>query len=289
MHSQVFRNPILWVLTLVVCAGLAVALSARVTRGDPPPPTPVPGMQTSGTPTDPGRGRPPYFVRPDVFAGRVVHLVGTNYSFSEGSKDPANGRLRNFNAWLRFGPGGAPDLFHLVSTYEDGSFHQEILTTPTEEIVVSEPAAAITSPDGSPVCLVRGTPAREMLESRVPYFVNQSALPQFGFQSQGSGPPSHVSRPAPPALSPGAVETFQSEPAVQRWTRQQPSGPSGMRTTHTLEVTNAGRVQVLQTQTIDASGRVVGDMWTANGPLEVFNPAAVPQNAFSLTREGCSA
>jgi hypothetical protein len=289
MRWQAFRSSAPWVLGLVICAGLAVGLSARVTRGDPPPPTPVPGAQATGTPTDPGRGRPPYFVRPDVFAGRVVHLVGTNYSFSEGSEDPANGRLRNFNAWLRFGAGGAPDLFHLISTYEDGSFHQEILTTPTEEIVVSEPASAIPSPNGPPICLVRGTPAPDVLQNRAPLFVDQSALARFGFQLQGSGPPSHLPRTTPSPPSAAAIGIYRIDPIVQRWTIQQPPGPAGMRTTHTLEVADAGRVQVLQTRTVDASGRLVGEMWTANGQLEVLNPVAVPQNAFSLTREGCSA
>lgn len=289
MRRQIFRTSVPCVLTLVVCAGLAVGLSARVTRGDPPPPTPVPGAQTSGTPTDAGRGRPPYFVRPGIFGGRVVHLVGTNYSSSEGSTDPANGRLRNFNAWLRFSPNGEPIAFHLISTYEDGSFHQEILTTPTEEVVVSEPASAITSPNGQPICLVRGTPAPDILLNRVPYFVDQGALPRFGFQLQASGPPTHVARAVSSALSAVAVEIYQPDPVVQRWTLQRPSSAAGLRTTHTLEVADAGRVQVLQTRTVDASGRLVGEMWTANGPLEVLNPATVPANAFSLTREGCSA
>lgn len=273
-------------IATVVIVGRNANLQVQGQAAVPTPPPPGPGF-TRPVPTP--QAQPAFYFVPAAFYGKVVHWWFTQSSSIAGASDPINGKPINVESWVRFGPDGTPNLYHAIATYQDGTFFQEILRSPTEETVIYDPRLQPMTPDGSKTCVVR-TPGdaglKERLNSAVPLFVNESELPQAAFRSAGSGAPTRMGPSAPPLPDASPEQVYGQDASVNRWVMESTDRP-GMLGITTFEVGTDGYLRLNQFQRLDSQGTVQNEVWTASGRLEVYNPAAVPPNAFSLSREGC--
>ncbi|MGE0540072.1 MAG: hypothetical protein AB7R89_07815 [Dehalococcoidia bacterium] len=273
-------------IAAVVIVGHSANFPAQGQTAIPTPPPPGPGF-TEVVP--PRKARPAFYFVPSAFHGKVVHWWSTQSNFIAGASNPTNGQPINVEAWVRFGPDGAPNLYHAIATYQDGTLYQEVLRSPTEETTVYDPRLQPSAPDGSKLCVVR-TPGdaglRERLNSSVPMFVDETLLPPAGFRAVGSDLPT---RPAPAAalpanLTPGQV--YGQATSVDRWVRES-TDRQGMRGISTFDVGIDGYLRLNQFQRLDAQGTVQNEVWFANGRLAVYDPATVQSGVFNLSREGC--
>lgn len=252
----------------------------------PTPPPPDPGFTRTSPPP---QARPTIYVVPAAFRGKIVHWSFTQSIFIAGATGPTNGQPIDVEAWVRFGPDGVPNLYHARATYEDGTFYQEVLRSPTEETTVYDPRSQPIPPIGSQMCVVR-TPGdaglKERLNSGVPPFVDVNRLLQAGFRSAGSGLPTRPvpTTPSPPGLTPQQV--YGPDSSVANWILETPDRPGQLGIT-TLEVGADGYVRLNQFQQLNEQGKVENEVWTTTGTLEVYDPVTVPANAFRLSREGC--
>lgn len=288
MRRVVFLGVGVAALVVIAIAGIVGRDSSLLVGAQPSPPTPPPGEPGfSGTP--PQQARPPFYIVPAAFRGKVVHSWFTQYAYSAGGVDLANGRPLTVEAWIRFTPGGVPELYHSRATYEDGSFYQEFLASPTEATTVTAPEGRPTAPDGSKTCVipVRGdAKLADLLRSLTPMFVDQTGLASTGFRLVGSGPPTRSGPTALPMIRATPLQVFGDDTTIQRWVINSPAAPGASQAT-TFEVGANGRVQLYQFQQLDPQGEVLNEVWTAAGRLEVYDPAVVPPDAFNLSREGC--
>lgn len=286
------RAIIISVLTAVIgLVGVGIGLERRTNKeAQPLPPPPTPGAQTGTPPPLPGQGKPDYLVVPKELAGMVVHIVGTVSFRDRGSPDPSNGRPLSIEAWPKFDSDGAPEQYHMLSSYADGSFHQEILATAYEMTMVREPASATRFPDGTRSCADRTPSIPAYLQAVVPQFIDAAALARAGFRDRGNAP---ASTPLPmPQIVSGRIPSkiHPSEITPRHWLQESPGGglAGSSRTTNTFEAGLDGRVQVSEFREADARGASISEKYAAWGPLEVFAPSQVPETAFSVSRGGCN-
>lgn len=247
--------------------------------------TPTPAVPGVVSTPPPATERAAFVVTPPSLVGKVLHWTPTEYHYAARSPDPGNGRAVTGDIWVQMGPDGVPTLFHGRYTYADGSFRQEIVQTPHAESVTFETAMVPTTPVGRADCTQRAGSTPDRMRGLVPQFIDETALPRFGFRATGGGPPA---KPLPVTTSvPGvAPRLIYDGGTIRRW-EERLAGTGGTGEMLTLEIGTEGRLRVRLSQLVDAQGQVVNEDWTAYGPLEVYDAGAIPASVFALSQEGC--
>lgn len=278
-------------IAVLIATGLAVTVFLVLPRSSPfsradilDTPTPARAGDIS-TPVSTAVRSSAFVTTPPGLAGKVVHWSISEMSFTEAGPDPANGKVVLGDIWAEIGPDSVPVRFHGIYLYEDGRFRQEIVLTPTEEVITYDPLMAVRTPSGEVHCTVRDRTGVGRLRTVAPPFIDVGRLRAFGYQSVSTG----GARSAPPMLSPlpGVLpqQIYPADQVLQRWQRRQSAG--GQSQTQTLELGPDGRLLLQQSRATNAQGKVVQEYSQGYGSLEVYAPESVPSSVFQLKREGC--
>lgn len=267
------------VLVVLLAAGGAAARTAFA----PPPPaaTPEPAAGAAGKPAQPsfvppGAGRPGFFVQRN-FAGRTLHWVQRGYSFNPGTPDPANGKEVSTEVWVRVGTDGLPTDLHVLYTFADGSFQQEIVQDRNQETVVFNP---VNAPTPGPSCRAVWPSSLESLRYALPPFVEESALGGAGFARAGTTSLQLPATASLPGVKPVAVHVAG---AMNGWEKK--TVADGVTATARFDVGADGRVLATREWRTDNAGVVLGEARTTYGTLEEYDATAVPTTVFALSAQ----
>ncbi|MGH2487462.1 MAG: hypothetical protein ACRDHE_15765, partial [Ktedonobacterales bacterium] len=216
---------------------------------------------------------------PATFPNMVLHWTQINYTQAAGVLDPANAQVILDDAWARGGSDGTPQYIMETYTFQDGTFHQELVLTPSTDLVIygQKYATQLQSVgSGNQWCIQQGTSDAQALLAHLPPFANASSLPGAGYVRQAGT----LTLQAPVIQTPqGAtpIGVDGTNGTLSTWTRVAPVGSSvTFSVRNTIEADAQGHVQAVKGTVVDSHAAVLQSSWATYSPIQVYDVRSMP-------------
>ncbi|MBI4674876.1 MAG: hypothetical protein HY741_24815 [Chloroflexi bacterium] len=223
---------------------------------------------------------PDYMLTDPLLAGKVITWTESKYSFLKNGADPANGQSVRVESWVKVGSDGIPTRAHILSLFEDGAFHQEILVSPDATTIIFGSNYPDVSSGAKTGCR-QNWPAYspEMRKSLLPSFIDEKKLSRFGFAPADLPTPNYPKSSS--LVNANPEKTLESGKTVRGWQMRQTS--DGITNIEKVLIGERGRVLALETNRTDNTGQVIAENKSVFSSIRIYMTKTIPEKVFSLS------